>query len=201
MKRSIIAVDIDDVLADSIQRFIDYIEVEHGVRIEKSVYSLEGEYLNYHERVLRAHDIDGDGIVDKFFTTFESDQSDVKVIESADTTLSHLSERYDIVAISARPKIYEPETQRWIQDNFSGVFKDVRCIDTFNSAETKGSVCNKIGAEYLVDDHISHCRSVLEYGISPVLFGEYGWNINDDQGLFVRCRNWEEVKGYFDALS
>jgi hypothetical protein len=64
---------------------------------------------------------------------------------------------------------------------------------------TKGQICKKLGASYLIDDNVGHCEKAIEEGVSAVLFGEYGWH-GDAPDKLVRCKDWPAVLEYFDSL-
>lgn len=58
----------------------------------------------------------------------------------------------------------------------------------------------EIKADFVVDDQLKHCTAAVEQGIPTILFGNYRWNQAEELPKGVtRCKNWQEVAGYFDA--
>lgn len=201
MKKQVIAVDIDDVLANSTDTLRLFVNEKRGVALEKHHYRVKtGVYWGYYKAVWNSHDIDGDGIIDEFHDQYAIDQSHVPPIEGAFEALASLSEQFRLIAISARSASQQAATERWLDDKFDGLFESISCIDTLNNPDlTKGEACRIAGASYLIDDSTEHCKSALDRGVQAVLFGDYGWHDENDMpdGL-VRCLDWNSVLEYFD---
>jgi hypothetical protein len=61
-------------------------------------------------------------------------------------------------------------------------------------------ICQEIGAGYLIDDNVEHCRLAAEAGVKALLFGEYGWNkhLPTPPGV-ERVKDWKDVTDYFNV--
>lgn len=201
-KKPIIAVDIDDVLADSTDVLRLIVNKKHGRELQKHHYHVKtGTYWGHYEKIWENHDINGDGIIDEFHKAYSIDQSHVPAIDGAVGVLAQLHKSYDLVAISSRLSSMQKATERWIQEVFDNQFDSVVCIDHGKrSKTTKGQACKEIGASILIDDNIGHCEDALRHKVQPILFGDYGWH-DDDQihDGFIHCKNWQEVAEYFQS--
>ncbi len=202
MNPQTIAIDIDDVLADSTDALRVFVNQKHGRSLQRYHYMIKtGTYWGYYESVWEQHDINGDGIIDEFHAQYATDQSHVLPIAGAVEALLVLSEAYRLIAISSRASDQQQATERWIKQRFGDVFSSVACIDTQkNKTLTKGEACKIAGARYLIDDNIEHCKSAKEYQVQPILFGNYGWH--DDSQLtdgVIRCKDWTAVLEYFNG--
>src|SRR3546814_18720926 len=83
------------------------------------------------------------------------------------------------------------DTMEWIEKHYGGVFSDVHFagfwdkIDQNSVHLTKAELCTKVGAEYLIDDQVKHCKAVAEAGMKGLLFGKYSWNTLDEMNLNI----------------
>jgi hypothetical protein len=88
---------------------------------------------------------------------------------------------------------------------FPGCFTSIEHTNYFHQSKSrsKGEVCQQIGADVLVDDHIVHGESVLSHGVERVIvFGNYPWNASDKlvQGM-IRCNDWSAVEQEIERMS
>lgn len=199
-KKPVIAIDIDDVLADSTEVVRLFVNEKHGRNLQRHHYNVKtGVYWQHYEKIWEQHDINGDGILDEFHATYVLDQSHVPAVEGATHALEELHKTYRLVAISSRSDEMQNATGRWLADTFGGQFDSVVCLGHgTKSKASKGQACKEVGASFLIDDNIGHCNDALDHGVQPILFGDYGWHdddlIKDD---FIHCKNWQEVTEYF----
>lgn len=197
--KPIIAVDVDDVLAHSVEAFRLDVNQKTGAKLNPGHFQVAGEYHRYLDRVLGSNGIDYDAIKDELFQRMIKDQSHVPAQPGAMTALQTLSNHYDMVVITARAPEWEPQTRIWLQKHYPGMFKNVHFAGNRRDAskKTKGDMCLEVGASYLIDDNPEHALDAVEKGITAILFGEYGWHVNITDDM-VRCKTWKDVQKYFD---
>lgn len=197
--RQIIAVDIDDVLANSTDTLRKFVNSKRGVSLSPKDYNVKtGIYWGYYEHVWKMHDIDGDGIIDEFHSQYVIDQSHVDPIEGAQEALTVLSQQYSLLALSSGSFNQQQATERWLSNIFGDIFASVSCIDSRKNTQlSKGEACKIAGAEFLIDDNVEHLKHALEFGVHPILFGDYGWQFYNSDSIFTHCRNWNQVLKFF----
>lgn len=197
MSRPLIAVDIDDTLADSTELIRLSVNSRYDVAIPKEAYQSEGEYWGYYERVWAEHGLAALTVEDLDEQMLE-DLTSVPLLPSALFVLKQLYNDFDIVIITARRKEREVLTRAWIENTFPGMTIDVHFSEAHKdeSKMTKGQICKMLGAEYLIDDNVGHCESAVKEGITPLLFGEYGWHSTAHDSI-KRCKDWPSVLDYF----
>lgn len=202
MSKPIIAIDIDDVLARGTESLRLEVNKRLGVDLQPEHYAIPGEYWDYYERVWEANGLSGRITMEELNPQMVADQSHVPPFDEAREVLKKLSKKYRLVIVTARNLDWEPATQRWLDAHFPHTFDCVHFAGNYASTQTKGDLCRKLGAEWLIDDNVGHAETALEQGIKVVLFGDYGWQkdieIHKD---IVRCRNWAAVLEYFDGIS
>ena len=197
--RKIIAIDIDDVLADSTDAFRLVVNEKTGANLQPEDYMVEAEYWNYYETVWEANDlhIDMHALGDE---QMRLDQSHIALVAGAEYAISNLLDRFDIIFVTSRKETWRGATEAWLKKHFKNTNIEVHFADYDKRHEkkSKGEMCKELGASWLIDDNPEHCMSAFEHGVEPVLFGQYGWQFSLPQGL-RRCLDWPSVLEYFNG--
>jgi len=204
MSKKIIAIDIDDVLADATEalRVTTNELLPPELRISKEKYRVKAEYWGYYETVWRANKVDHLVSFERLHDDMAIRQDHVNVIDGAKNAVKQLNEKYRLVAVTSRRVQWVNSTHEWLEKRFPGNFRDVIFVHHDNSdGRTKGDACKDIGATWLLDDNPEHCLTAEKAGTQPVLFGEYGWTEPSLSKGFEYCKDWREVLEYFDGQS
>lgn len=197
--KQLIAVDVDEVLCDGIQDFIDYSNDQFGTKLTIADYDEHWSrmwQIDQTETQRRAHQWHVSGKIGRH----------ANVPDAADI-LRHLAKDYNLVVTTSRREILRDQTLDWLTEHFDGVFKDVHFAGFYDSniddrafAMTKAGLYREIGADYAIDDQLKHCLAADDQGMSAILFGEYPWNQTDTLRVGItRCKNWSAVGAYFDG--
>jgi len=193
--RQLIAIDLDDVVAEFCPAFCEYANRNWGEGIHPEIYT---------------EDWVGMFGIDEAEWQKRSDQAlkDVKlygglpVIEGAQRALGVLHDKFDIVAVTSRHIAMKKTTRAWLAKHFPGLVDDVHFLGAYESVDgdssnqkTKSEICLKLGVDYLIDDQPKHVASVHQAGIGAILFGDYGWNRSVDVDAGVRrAVDWNKVR-------
>lgn len=196
----VIAVDIDDVIADSTESLRRLVNKRLGVNLTKEDYKVPGDYRKYYEHVWSQYNL-----TDKIkYVDLEDEmiisQSHVPLMAGAEEAVHELGKISRIIFITARHVSWEQATREW--------FKDVLAHDDIElyfsegmrntGAMTKGQLCRQLGADWLIDDNPRHLLTAWKEGIRTILFGDYGWHhAVDTPDTTVRCKDWRQVMEYF----
>lgn len=163
-----IAIDMDGVIADTIQNFLDWYERDHGVKFDKSVFegTPESEGLP-------------DGAVRKYVTTPGFFRS-APVMKDAREALVEISKDFEIYIVSAAMEFPQSlsEKQEWLAEHFEFIsWKNiVFCGDK-----------SIIGTDIMIDDHL---KNLDTFTGKPILFTA-GHNIHAN--THERVNNWKEA--------
>lgn len=192
MSKEVIAVDVDDVLAQHIPAFVNFSNEHYGTSLEIKDYS---------ERWGNLWGVDWDEVERRAKLFHDTHVSSFEAFTDADRVLLGLKSSRDLVIVTARPKHLIPATHEWLEEYYSGLFSDVHFVPIWEPDNTvsKADICKEIGADYLIDDLPKHCNIAAEVGIKALLFGDYVWR--DDQVLVEgveRVNSWQEVAQYFE---
>ena len=194
--RKTIAVDCDDVLADHAEDVVAWTNERFGTNLTIRDYT-------DHWTVMWQLDSDA---VEARAVEYHSTGRHGTFTNKADSldVLRWLAKDYDLVVVTARRKEIVQSSLEWIKASYPGIFKDVRFVPiwTPGNTVTKADICNEIGAEYLIDDLPKHCNIAAEAGIVSLVFGDYGWNRNEEIATGVhRVKDWQSVKEFFEHES
>jgi uncharacterized HAD superfamily protein len=197
--KKIIAIDIDDTVADATDALRLLVNMRLGIDLKVSDYRDKGEYWGYYERVWSHHGISH--LVDfiSLNAEMEVDQSHVPLLPGAEFALRQLKVKYHIVYVTSRNPSWESATRKW----FSNHFEDEIVVhfaerNADGKSETKGQICKRLGAGILIDDNYEHCMSAVKEGVTAVLYGDYGWQ-PAVKNQVVHCVDWQAVLEYLDA--
>jgi len=201
MSKKIIAVDIDDTLADLATQVVKYVNKTWGHNIKNEEYD---EYwsdmypeFDFEEKLLIAYAI------------FEAPEvyPKLKKLLNAHEVLLELKKKYKIVALTSRVKEIHAVTKTWLEENLPGAIEEIHYSGAYDDDKseatqhlTKGEIAKKLGVDYLIDDQPKHINLAAEQGIKALMFGDYHWNrdvkLHPD---VVRVKDWLEVQKFFDT--
>lgn len=199
-KRLTIAIDIDDVLSDSVSALVEYSNAHWGTQITVS---------DYDENFAKMWNIDFAEVERRYEEYVKAGMIlRLNPVQQAFVALTDLHRHYRLIIITSRRKALKSNTIRWITDNFPGIFNEDdiyfagiwdKCLSEAAATDTKGNIVLSLGADYLIDDQVKHCISVANSGVKALLFGDYPWNQYDGTlpNSVVRVKNWAEVKEYY----
>lgn len=199
MNKELIAVDVDDVLADTTEALREFVNKATGLNLTSEDYDVPAAYWGYYKHVWMAAGITDHSHIHAFHEKLGTDQRDIQPVADSQDVIERLSSRFDFIAVTSRELFMEVETKRWIHKHFNGVFKDVVLLGHVKTAKhTKGDACLELGAQDLIDDNYDHCKSALDVSVRALLFGNYGWNREVASNGIERAHDWQEVLAYFE---
>lgn len=138
MGRPVLALDLDDVLADYTYEFITYMATV-GV-------------------IIRPEDISRSfvemGIAPVHFAMFENlgHLRDLQMVPGSRDAVRRLATRFELVVVTSRIKA-EADTKEWVDRNFPEIRRIIH-------SRAKGDTCREIGAVGLVDDQIRFAEQI-----------------------------------------
>ena len=193
MKKRLIAIDLDDVVADFCPAFCDFAGEKWGNVVTRETYTEDWGVLfgaDADEWQRRVDELMGHA---EFYLN-------LRAVPGAREALEKIRKKFDVVAVTSRCKIAKDATEAWVERYLPGLVDEVffpelyKNLDAYSHKKTKGSFCKELGACCLIDDQPKHCVGVMEEGMKAVLFGDYGWNRDEKvSGDIMRAKNWDEV--------
>jgi predicted amidohydrolase len=176
--RPVIAVDIDEVLAD----FIPALALFHN---DTWGSSFSAQHFDSYE----FHDVWGGTREEcnvKMTSFFESVHFREKIypVPLAKECLQQLKEDtgVELHIVTSRQHAIADATREWIAKHYEGIFEELHFGNHYSSVGKKRSkpeMCKEIGALAIIDDSQTYAGQCAQEGIPCVLFGDYAWNKHD----------------------
>jgi 5'(3')-deoxyribonucleotidase len=196
--KPVIALDIDDVLAEHFDVLEKHFKDKHGIQMKHSdmltglLSSSRIDPMNHEKLITGVEELFASPV---FYT---------EPLPGAVHAINILKKDYELVSITGRPLSIKNLTIDWLQKYFGNAFKSVDFVggEKWGSGigASKTHLLSEYQAAFLVDDSLSHCLKAADGGIESLLFGEYKWNETDERLPLnvTRVKNWQEVLEYFE---
>ncbi len=191
----IIAVDMDDVLSETIDVFLeDYnynIKWKKITREDVTDHEFENikEYdLSFEERY--KHDLD-------FFLKNNTIELIKQVKWAIEKLLEWKNKWYKLYVVTWRPEIIRKQTEDWINHYYPDIFDEIFLANLDESNDTpKSQFCLDIWAGIMIEDNLIFAREVAEKWIKVYLL-EKPWNKEYDKNIdkgIVKVKNRSEIE-------
>ena len=184
----IIAIDLDDILAESLKSFIDFHNKNYKTKLKtgdfKSFYLQEIIYIDRKEELKRVRLFDDSRHFDE-----------IPPLEGAREVVKELSKKNKLVIVTSRPQKQEKRTREWTLKYFPEI-KEIFFIrkDYHRHSKTKAEVCKEIGASFLIEDKLDYAEECAKQGIKVLLL-DYPWNRkNNLSRLITRVSSWKDIR-------
>jgi len=191
MKNNIIWVDLDEVLAES----IDQVLKDNDWKIWDLVIDKK-DITNYY-----VHNIDGTNLnlhsaIDLFRQTFKNDiDLCISPVIWAVEKLSILKEKwYKIAIVTARNEDFDIYTEKWIEKHFPNLIDSIHyCTDCNDVTIPKSEVCLKHGISCFIEDNYFYANDIAKAWIKTYLL-EKPWNNYQEEyhENIIKIKSWDE---------
>ena len=167
-----IAIDMDEVMADVMPKFLDIYEYEFGKRLSTEEFWGSKVYYREEAKFLR------DRLFEKGFF------ADLPVMPDSQEVVKELMEDYEIFITTAAMEFRSSFEDKydWLREHFPFIHwrNIVFCGDK-----------SIIQADYMIDDHVFNLKKFSGKGLL------YTASHNVMENRFTRVNNWEEVRTFF----
>lgn len=184
----IIAVDIDEVLADFLSYFVYFHNLMYKTQASKEdmkkYYLHEVFNVEREEMSIRYLEFKSLHLLER-----------LKPVEGSKTGIKKLIELGFVPhLVTARPQVIEKETRKWLSIHFPRYNFPIHFAHNLKGEfKKKSEICKEIGAETLIDDHIDNALDCAENGIMVFLM-DAPWNqagsLPED---VVRVKSWMDI--------
>ncbi len=192
----IIAIDVDEVLADLLSQFIKYHNDLYGTNLRREEFAT----YNWWEVI-------GDGYAsdkEKILSFFKSPYVDqIEPIAGAQAGVKELKESNELVVVTSRHFSLSVLTEHWLNkyfpDSFSKFYYTKSVVN--QNTLTKLEACRAAGAQLLVDDQYAFADEVADHDIKVLLFNE-PWNRTyPEHKCITRVFSWPDILEKIKSLS
>ncbi len=192
MRRLVIAVDCDDVLVATTPFFIDAYNEKYGTNVPHAFARVDDVAVWGEEEPV---------VIERWRQLMETDAyKQLGPSQEEAAVLRELAQHHELHLVTARREHERVLTQEMLDRELQGVFTSMEFVGLTGS---KGEVCQRIGADVLIDDNAHHLHDSIEKGLAvngAILFGDYPWNADSDTTNLKRCATWQDVAEYIHDL-
>ncbi len=202
--KPILAIDIDDTVTASTEAWRKHANRRAGIDLGPEQYQVRDGYWGYYDRVWQRNGVSHLVTFDEIDAELAASQAEIVVLDKAKEAIGQLSEKYQILFVTSRNLIQKPATLLWFKQHFPTQKYKIYFTQkadkpkSGSKGEPKGQLCQRLGAQILIDDHIEHCESAKSFGLEAILFGDYGWHTHKPDGI-VNCQDWPAIMEYLDG--
>ncbi|MHC1724613.1 MAG: haloacid dehalogenase [Syntrophobacteraceae bacterium] len=182
---SVIAFDIDGVVADTMDVFVRLAHERYGL-----VAMTKEDLCCYN--LYECLDLEKEIIDDLICLTLDDEHTlQIPPVPGAPEVLTELSRVAPLRFVTAR--IWPESITEWLSQVLPGVPCQRIQVIASGAPEIKLHILNELGVRYFVEDRIETCRQLKKAGIQPFLFDQ-PWNRNQVADGLIRIENWMQLK-------
>ena len=185
-----IGIDMDDVVADSMDAIIRMNNEKYGTSLKKE------NIWSYHFRDVIG--ITREEELKRLEAVFAEDQRvTLRPMEGAIEAITALKHAgHELYVVTARPLTDALQTERWLDHRFPKAFAGVHYAN-LNEVDgvivrKKSAVCKELGIELMIDDNMKNALDCASAGIRVFLFDQ-PWNKGELYAGVARVHSWEEI--------
>ncbi len=183
----IIAVDLDDVLADSLTSFIEFYNKYYDKSLKYKDFT--AYTLNEIKGISREEE-------NKILEHFDESEyfDNIKPIKGAVEAVEELSKKHEIIIITSRTRDKEEKTKNWVRRFLKGIKRIYFIRQNYHEKpKTKVEICKEINANLLIEDNLTYAENCAKNGIKVLLF-DYPWNQAENlPPLIKRVKSWIQI--------
>jgi len=184
-----IAIDIDEVLSDTLTALISFHNEKYGTSLKKSDFHSYKYWEVWGGTMEEA--------ITKVYEFYESDYfKNINPVQNSQIAVKSLKKHHDLVVVSSRQHEIEEKTLEWLEKHFPKAFSDVHFTNAYSlsgQSQKKSIVCHYLNAKTLIDDCLDYaieCSRSMEM----VFLFDSPWNRLDLLPYKVRrVRSWNEI--------
>jgi uncharacterized protein len=186
-----IAIDVDDVLAEFQQPFLDYYNKKYKTDFKPSDIS----NTKYTISLNTTNEI----VMDAIRGFYETDEfADLPVVLNSIETVQKLSKTHKLFVITARPPEVEHITKKWLIKHFGDVFTEIiHTNQAYGGETTKLEVSRQRNVEAIIEDQPKEIGGFIKAGIQFNLLDK-PWNQDVvESNLLTRHNDWNTIPTSF----
>ena len=190
---AVIGIDIDDVLADTLQSFITFHNQRYG-----SALLLE-QFTSYQwEEALGTSRTETWRRIEEFFAA--GGVRNIPPIAGAQNVLLQLGVRHTLIGVTSRAGIFEEVTPDWLEEHFPSLLSAVHyTMEEPGHRPGKAQTCLLQKVDVMIEDQALFSMSCAEAGVRVLLL-DRPWNRAASHERITRVTSWTEIPGVLERL-
>ncbi len=188
-----IGIDIDEVITETLNSLLKYINIKRGTNFVKediNEYGLWncGLHKSKEECILEFEEFQS-----------SSDFDNIPLVEFVKESLIFLKKRYELVFITARPEKIREKTLIFLKNLLSDENFELIHAGGVYSGKTKAEICVEKNCVFMIEDNFNFANDCAKKGIKTFLFDKpWNKNIESSENL-IKVRGWKELINYISG--
>jgi 5'(3')-deoxyribonucleotidase len=196
MKKKRIAVDIDDVLANTISGIIEFHNANYETRLSLDDFRFDRFYKTWGGDAMQEQS--------KLQLFYKSKHyKNLKPVKGSKEVIQKLCKYFELFIVTARDEKFREITTKWIEKYYGDSFKEIHFANHYSEYDEsipKSKICSILNADFLIDDSLEYAQDCAT-GDRKVLLFDYPWNrdITLPRSI-LRVHSWEDIKDFFQQV-
>ncbi len=180
-----IAIDIDEVILEFLESFLEFYNSKYGKNFKKEdfkSYVFEETLGGSHEEIVE--------LIKEF-----GYNNKINFVEDALESIKAISENHEVFIITARHPMFKQKTNDFFKKHFGDIFNEI--LYTGEAFEkqgiTKADLCKSLNIDFIIEDNYIFSSEYAKKGIKVLLLNK-PWN--KDSKVFdniFRVDSWKEI--------
>lgn len=195
MNKISIAIDVDDVLADTLVTILAYDNKKYNLNYEWKEFNTYKFWniwnCSKEESLSRVNDF------------FESNEgNNISPTIGSKEAIEKLSKKYILHIITGRPKQYDNVTKEFLNKNYNTKFASIAYTAHYTKEKPikKFEICKEINAKIIIEDDLEHAIDCANNGIITILMDK-PWNQDIYHENIIRTYSWNEAVENIENIS
>lgn len=193
MKRKVVAVDFDDVVAAFYQAYMLWHNQKYGTTMTVAdAYTFD---------MVELWGLPEETLVERLQDFSHNHHASIQMTKGVKVALERLKENFELHIVTSRCETLTDVTKSWLHSKGINHFEDMHFLNGFGSPlPPKGrklDVLEHIGASVLIEDAPINARRVASAGI-PVLMPQRRWNKGYKQEGVIPMHSWHKAVAWIE---
>ena len=181
----IIAVDVDDVLADFTDQLIVFYNKTYNTSFKKkdfTSYDFWDIWGGTKEETIHT--------MNQFFKSKYFER--ISPIEGSLHAIRLLEKKHELIIVTSRYTIVADKTISWLRKHYSDSFKEIH-FSYYDKNISKSELCRKLGAQVIIDDAEKNILDCAKIGMTVLVY-DCPWNKHiKTNDKITRVHNWNDI--------
>ena len=186
-----IGIDVDEVLAELLEAFLEYHNYTYGTKYtKKDMFS-----YSFHKVLGGTEEESKQKVLDFFTTDFLNNTG---LVAGAKEGIASLAKEHRLSIITARSEMIRQQTEQLIARHFPNYFSTVAFTNQWHGngkIRRKSEICAEENISIMIDDSLAHAMDCASQGVY-VLLADFGYPWNQTAKLLEnikRVHSWKEI--------
>ncbi|MBS3149788.1 hypothetical protein J4455_03810 [Candidatus Woesearchaeota archaeon] len=182
-----IGVDLDEVLVEFINPFLDYLAKDHSIVLKKEQITTYRLWELWNGSKAQGWQL---------FIDFYKKMGviNLKPVELSENAIDLLQVNHDLMVITSRPRVIKNDTEFWVNKYFNGKFKEIHFADyLIFHGKKKAEICKDLKIDVMIEDSLEYAEECSK-SVKKVFLLNQPWNQSDDLPENIeRVYSWGEI--------